>query len=62
MKYNHKNRPRPYSTRKNPTKDEVTWFRWAKGQEKELREMKPSDYDYCLRDGIRFMKKEILGE
>jgi len=65
MKYNLKNRPRPYTTRKNPTKEEVAFLRWFEGFEKELRERAEKVKDlFKISDTCHPMIpiKEILGE
>ena len=66
VRFNLKNRPRPYSTRKNPTKSEVAWFRWCQGFEAELREMErqPGKFRTPLLEcgEIYIPIKEILGE
>jgi len=65
-----KNRPRPYSTRKNPTKKEVAWFNWCKDLEAYLRQIvEPCKEGHSKpyiplgkEEGVVWLAKKLLGE
>ena len=50
MRFKLKNRPRPYSTRKNPTKSEVAWFRWCKGFEARQKDNYNNPEDWLTQN------------